>query len=86
MVGGGGVALYISDDVQYSMRNDLTINLNNEFETIFVEISHKSNRCLFGEIYRTPNTNEQLSLQRYEDILTKLSVFNGDIVIRISII
>ena len=35
---GGGVALYISDDVQCSLRNDLTINLNNEFETIFVEI------------------------------------------------
>ena len=40
----GGVALYIHDSFHYNLRADLTINYDNEFESIFVEINHNNHR------------------------------------------
>jgi len=70
---GGGVAMYITDEYQYKIREDLTINHDIEFETIFAEIRNGKDTLVIGEIYRVPNTSEQLSIQRYETILQKLS-------------
>ena len=78
---GGGVAMYICDDFQFSIRTDFTVNHNLEFETIFAEITHGMHTLVIGEVYRVPNTNEQLSINRYETILRKLSTFNGDVMI-----
>ncbi len=36
---GGGVALYIRDNLTFKIRNDLTVFYEEEFETIFVEIT-----------------------------------------------
>ncbi len=72
---GDGVALYIRDEFQYKIRHDMMINHDLEFETIFAEMNYQSHTCIIGEVYRVPNTNEQLSIQRYEAVLAKVSDF-----------
>jgi len=48
---------------------------------MFAEITHRMHKLVVGEVYRVPNTNEQLSSNRYETILRKLLIFNGDVMI-----
>ena len=50
---GGGVALYISDDLNFKIRNDL-IN-SEDYESIFVEIVSQPKNTLVGVIYRAPD-------------------------------
>ncbi len=57
------------------------LNYDLEFESIFAELSYQSHKYIVGEVYRVPNTNEQLSIGRYDSILDKLSDYNGDVVI-----
>ena len=61
-------------DDSYKERNDLCINIEGQFESIAVEISdklHKQNTVV-TKIYRIPNTNELLSIQRYEEMVTNI--------------
>jgi urease beta subunit len=71
--------MYKCHEFQFSIRDDLTINENQQFETIFAEICHGKSKIVVGEVYRVPNTNEKLSIQRYETILQKLKNINGDV-------
>ena len=68
----GGVAMYIRDTLNYKLRNDISIFIEGEFECIFVEISDKESTVI-GEIYRIPNSSPQLSLERYESILSNIN-------------
>ncbi len=47
----GGVAMYIRDDLNYMNRDDISINIDGEFESIFVEVNSNNASCIFGEIY-----------------------------------
>ena len=76
-----GVAIYTRDKFQHKLRDDLTMNYNNEFESIFIEIDDNMHNVLIGEIYRVPGTGAQLSIQRYRSILQIASAFNGDVMI-----
>ena len=69
----GGVAIYIKNNISYKRRLDMEINVDGEFESIFVETNSNNNKLIIGEIYRIPNTNETESLSRYETILHKLN-------------
>ena len=77
----GRVGLYIRDEFQFSIRSDLSVSYDREFESIFTEINHNGHKLVLGEIYRVPGTNEQMSIQRYDSILQNLSDFNGDVII-----
>ena len=68
----GGVVMYIRDDLNYIIRDHISVNIDGKFESIFVEVHSKTGNCIFGEIYRVPNTNEILSISYYETILNKL--------------
>ena len=46
---GGGVALYIKDTFHFQVRDDLTVNHDTEFESIFVEIGHDKDKLLIGK-------------------------------------
>ena len=68
----GGVAMYIKNTHNYKFRDDLSVFHEGEFETIFAEVYDENQKStLFAEIYRVPGTNEQLSISRYEEILSK---------------
>ena len=80
--GKGGVALYIKDTYSFKIRDDLSMFLEGEFESIFIETSNNS-KChvIIGEIYRTPHSNPKLSVDRYNSLLSKLDRVNTDVVI-----
>ena len=40
---------------------------------IFIETVNIPNKAIVGEIYRIPNSNTGVSLERYDTILSKLS-------------
>lgn len=77
----GGVAMYIRDDLNYISRDDISINIDGIFESIFVEVHSKNINCIFGEIYRVPNTSETSSINYYETILNKLQHSKTDVVL-----
>ena len=47
----------------------------------FCEARHNEQKLIVDEIYRVPETNERISVQRYESILQQLSGFHGDVMI-----
>ena len=49
---GGGVALYIGDNLTFKIRNDLTVFYEGEFEAIFVEITAGKKNTIVGEVCR----------------------------------
>ena len=51
---GGGVAVYVSNNLAYKRREDLEVN---NFECLWLEIRQKSNKFLLATIYRPPNAN-----------------------------
>ena len=60
----GGVAMYISNKYNYAERIDLCINVEGEFESIAIEVDTgpKASNLIVAEIYRVPNTNENMSI------------------------
>jgi len=46
----GGVAMYIRDDLNYIICDDISVNINGKFESIFVEAHSKTIYCVIGEI------------------------------------
>ena len=70
---GGGVAIYLLDKYRFSVCHDLTVNHDLEFESLFIEVTYNSHSITVGEIYRVPNSNGLLSIQRYEALLDKLN-------------
>ena len=52
---GGGVSLFIKNNIQYKVREDLNI-MSSYMETLFIEIPHNGKTYLIGVIYRVPNT------------------------------
>ena len=64
----------------YTIRKDLAVFHEGEFESIFIEIK-APRKTLLGEIYRIPNTNPTSSLKNYETILHKLENYSNPIII-----
>ncbi len=55
---GGGVGLYVSKQLEYKIRNDLTKNIEDIIETKFIEIvNNHGKNLIIGVIYRPPNTD-----------------------------
>lgn len=76
----GGVALYIRNNIQYKIREDLGIFIEGEFESVFVETMGNTPSTIIGEIYRVPNTNPTVSIDRYRSIIDRL-YNNGSVII-----
>ena len=77
----GGVAIYVLEGLSYKIRNDLAVHIDNEFESIFIEVKHRRDSVIVGEIYRVPNSNIKLSIERYHNIVNKLKGINCDVII-----
>ena len=75
----GGVALYIKASIHFSERTDLNMNIEGEFESIFIEAKSNNHIFIVGEIYRTPGTNTHMSIERYKQTLDKLDLESCDI-------
>ena len=72
---GGGVALFVTDNMGYTIRNDL--NLNKDFiECLFVELDkdavNKPNNIIVGVLYRPPNTDIELFNDHISQVLASI--------------
>ncbi len=66
---GGGVGIYVSKQLEYKIRNDLTENIEDIIETKFVEVVNNNGKNLIiGVIYRPPNK----SFAAFENTMNKI--------------
>lgn len=77
----GGVGMYIKDYITFRQRDDLAKHEEGIFESIFIEITNIGKQYIIGEIYRPPNTNEQIALDNYEMTLNKINQTNLESII-----
>ena len=57
LTSAGGVGLFIHNTIEFKLRNDLTCQNNNLFESIWIEVeqtSLSSQKCIIEVIYRNP--------------------------------
>ena len=56
--------------------------MEHSFESVFVEVLiNNAVNIIVGEIYRVPNSNRQLSIQYYEDIISELQYENKEVIL-----
>ena len=53
---GGGISIFIKENLQYKIREDLNVTLP-YIETLFIELTFNNKIHIIGVIYRVPNTN-----------------------------
>ena len=76
---GGGVALYIYDNLQYKVRHDIQLE---GIETLFIEIiDDKHKNKIIGVMYRPPNNVADVFLDNLESCLELISRENKEIYI-----
>ena len=67
---GGGVALYVSSQMEYLVRHELN-TMNNLLESIFVEVVIPGKRnVIIGVVYRPPPSNLDLAVNEMQIILS----------------
>ena len=76
---GGGLSIFIKNNIQYKVREDLTVMLP-FIETLFIEVPHKSKIFLIGVIYRIPDTNVELFNDKINNLIEPIRN-NYDIVL-----
>ena len=76
---GGGVCLYIKDDLEFKLRVDLS-GSNSGYEIVFVEITSFSKKIFVGCVYRAPNVDSTSFVENIEHQLQILSKENKEII------
>ncbi|XP_033101098.1 uncharacterized protein LOC117104384, partial [Anneissia japonica] len=72
---GGGVAIYLDQNLQYTVRNDLSNLVSTTAESIFIEIKAEPKNIILGTVYGVPD----LSLLTFNsDISFLLDVINNE--------
>ena len=73
--GGGGVSLFIRDNIEYFIREDISIK-NNHLESIFIEIDKdnigKSQNAIVGVLYRPPGMDVKIFNEYLDNILSQV--------------
>jgi hypothetical protein len=69
--------LYLSKQLQFKNRSDLCLESNNIAESLFIEICNpKGKNIIVGVLYRPPDSNVNLFVQKFDDLLGKISSEN----------
>ena len=78
---GGGVGLYVSDDLSYEVKSDLS-KVSNILESIFIEIEIPGKKnIIVGEIYKPPTSNTRDFIESLQLILSAPSLHNRTCII-----
>ncbi len=71
---GGGVALYVKNELQYKIRGDPGELKEQEYESLFIEIIQKKHcNVIVGEVYRTPGSGLRKFLTLHKEVLKQTS-------------
>ena len=74
---GGGVGLYLRNDLEYRICSECNFSDPNIIESLFVEIFvPNSKNIVAGVVYRSPNQNLSLFLDKFNEILSTISKNN----------
>ena len=77
---GGGVSLYIKDNIDFKIREDLTMS-NDLMETLFIEIDKntfgKNKNTIVGVVYRPPDTDIDSFNKSMGELLSKTHTKNN---------
>ncbi len=73
---GGGVGIYISNEMKHKIGSDLIINDKNTIESVFVEIITHKKKNIIGVIYRPPNSKYDLFENEINKVLGKIDKEN----------
>ena len=65
---GGGISVFIKEGIEYKIRNDLNVVLP-YVETLFVEVKFANKTYMIGIIYRVPNTNVELFIDKVNELI-----------------
>ena len=74
---GGGVAIYVHNEIDYCIRSDLSVFEEGKVESILIEVNDTKKSFIVGEIYRTPKANLGESVTLYSDILRAITSTNA---------
>ena len=69
---GGGVSIFVRDNLNFRHRNDLTI-MQPFMECSFIEIHFNNTKYLIGGIYRPPNTDINLFTEHFNSLIEPLN-------------
>ena len=71
---GGGVALYVRDDIKFDTRSDLYLFGNTSFECVFIEtVTSTKQRYIDGCIYRPPDQDMCRFNEDFDCLVHKIS-------------
>ena len=81
----GGVGLFVKDNIEFSIREDLSVFIPHVVETLFIEFTSKStSKCILGVIYR-PNSAPHADIDTFSqaifDIIGQINSENKKCVI-----
>ena len=77
----GDALLFISNELNYKVRNNLQIHKDKKFESIFIEVISKSQKnVVFGSIYKQPDLSITEFNECYLQPLLDKSLKNKDVV------
>ena len=76
----GGVAMYVKDDIDSFLRQDLLM-MHDFIETIFIEIKTQTKNIIVGLVYRRPKSDALAFNNKMDDILHQLCSENKTIII-----
>ena len=68
---GGGISIFVHDTIQYKHRLDLDVILP-YMECCFIEINFNNKKYLIAGMYRIPNTDINLFLEKFNEIIEPL--------------
>ena len=68
---GGGISIFIKNDLEFTHRTDLTTMLP-YIECSFIEVKYNNQKYLIGGIYRVPNTNIDRFIEKLNSIIEPL--------------
>ena len=79
---GGGVALFILNNLNFDVCADLNAFANDNFECVFVKLSSSTFKTkILGSIYRPPNSNLDLFMSGFESVLDNFNHFGVECLI-----
>lgn len=71
---GGGVGLYVSNDLNFKIREDIRVPNEEVMEPLFIEILRPQGKnIIVGIIYRPPNQSVDIFVDNFNEILFKIS-------------
>ena len=74
---GGGVGLYLLENLNYKTRMDLRFDTSDTTDSLFVEVLvPKGKNVIIGVIYRPPNRNLQSFVSNFNEVIDKIGKEN----------